>query len=236
MKKIVIFSGAGLDAESGVATFRTGNGLWDNYNIEDVASIDGWYKDKSKVLEFYNKRRAELKTVSPNLAHYTISEMEKDFDITVVTQNVTNLQERSGSSNVIHLHGELTKSRSTVNPNLIYDIDGDINIGDKCEKGSQLRPHIIWFGEGLDPDIIKLSVKAAKEASVIIIVGTSLNVQPAASIFLNEDNDALIYYVDPCELNKNLIPKQLRPFFIHIKENATTGVIKVYDELLELFK
>ena len=207
IRKIVIFSGAGLDAESGIKTFRdSDNGLWNEYKVEDVATLDDWKKDSELVLEFYNKRRQELEFVKPNLAHYTIKEMEDDFEVINFTQNVSDLLERV-NVNAIHLHGELTKSRSSLDPDLIYDIKyRDINIGDKCELGSQLRPNIIWFGESLDNDILKLASMKVLEADVVIIIGTSLMVQPAASIFLQETN-ALVYYIDPGELNILRIPK-----------------------------
>jgi NAD-dependent deacetylase len=154
-KKILVFSGAGVDKESGVETFRDSqDGLWNNNKIEDVATPDGWRRNKEKVLDFYNMRRAQLKEVEPNLAHQIIADLENEFDVTVVTQNVTNLHERAGSTKIIHLHGELTKVRSTLDSTLIYDWTEDCNLGDKCEKGSQLRPHIVWFGENLNPKFI----------------------------------------------------------------------------------
>ena len=162
-KKIMVFSGAGLSKESGVETFRDsgGDGLWNKHKIEDVATPEGWRKDKELVLNFYNARRSHLKEVEPNDAHKYIAKLEEKFDVINITQNVDNLLERAGSTNVIHLHGDLTKSRSTLNSKLVYDCDGDINIGDKCEKGSQLRPHIIWFNEQLDPKLMVAASQAA---------------------------------------------------------------------------
>lgn len=233
-KKIVVFTGAGISQESGIKTFRDDGGLWDEYNVEDVATIEGWRNNPTLVLEFYNKRRRELENVKPNKSHHLLKQMEDNFDITIFTQNVDNLHEMANSSETYHLHGELTKSRSTYNPKLVYDIGyNDINIGDKCPKGSQLRPNIIWFGEELDKDLINLAVSSVNEASVIIIIGTSLQVQPAASIFLKEN--VLTYYVDPCELNMGIIPKQIRPFFVHIKDVSSTGIETVYNDLLEIF-
>jgi NAD-dependent deacetylase len=230
-KKVLIFTGAGVSAESGVATFRTGDdGLWYNHKIEDVATPDGWRRDKEKVLNFYNLRRSQMKDVNPNLAHKIIADLEKDFDVTVVTQNVDNLHERAGSTKVIHLHGELTKVRSTLDPTLIYDWSEDCNVGDKCEKGSQLRPHIVWFGEGLDNNFIERSEEAAQECDFCIIVGTSMQVSPANQIpFLTKPN-TLIYVVDPSDMDFH-IDKQRRPFLTHIQEVASIGMEKVKLEI-----
>lgn len=232
-KKILVFTGAGVSAESGVETFRDTNGLWYNYKIEDVATPDGWRKNKSVVLEFYNQRRKQLKTVNPNKAHEIIAELEKHFDVTVVTQNVDNLHERAGSTNVIHLHGELTKVRSTLNPKLIYDWEDDLNIGDKCENGSQLRPHIVWFGEMLSFSDTEKSYTAAEEADVCIVVGTSMQVSPANKIPFLTREDALIYYVDPSDIDF-FIDKQRKPFFEHVKSGAGDGMEKVKNDLINL--
>jgi NAD-dependent deacetylase len=230
-KKILVFTGAGVSAESGVETFRTDkDGLWYKHKVEDVATPDGWKRDREKVLNFYNERRKQLKTVNPNLAHELIAELEKDFEVIVVTQNVDNLHERAGSTNVIHLHGELTKVRSTLYPNLIYEWENDVNIGDRCEKGSQLRPHVIWFGEDLDPDSISKSVIAAEECNFCIVVGTSMQVAPANQIPFLTGPNTLIWIVDPNDINI-YIDKQRRPFITHIKEKATTGMQIVKDEL-----
>jgi NAD-dependent deacetylase len=230
-KKILVFSGAGVDKESGIETFRDSNdGLWNNYKIEDVATPDGWRRNKEKVLDFYNERRKQLKNVESNLAHQIIAELEKDYDVTVVTQNVTDLHERAGSTKVIHLHGELTKVRSTLDPTLIYDWSEDCNVGDKCEKGSQLRPHIVWFGEGLDNNFIERSEEAAQECDFCIIVGTSMQVSPANQIpFLTKPN-TLIYVVDPSDMDFH-IDKQRRPFLTHIQEVASIGMEKVKLEI-----
>jgi NAD-dependent deacetylase len=233
-RKILIFTGAGVSAESGVQTFRDTNGLWYNHKIEEVATFEGWKQDKQKVLEFYNERRRQLKTVSPNLAHDIISKLESDFDVTIVTQNVDNLHERAGSTNVIHLHGELTKVRSTLDPNLVYEWVDDVNIGDKCEKGSQLRPHIIWFGEELDNNNIALATSAAKEAEVCVIVGTSMKVAPANMIPYLTKESCLLYYVDPSDIDF-FIDKQRKPFFTHFQENATDGIEKVKQDLIDIF-
>ena len=229
MKKILIFTGAGVSKESGIETFRGNNGLWNNYKIEDVATPDGWRKNRQLVLDFYNARRAQLNTVEPNLAHQLIASLEKDFDVTIVTQNVDNLHERAGSKNIIHLHGELTKSRSTFPGSTeTYDCQGDINLGDKCPRGSQLRPHIVWFGESLDPIKIKNAETESEKCDICIIVGTSMQVSPANQIPFLTKEDCLIYYIDPSDMDFYL-DKQRRPFFKHIKEPATIGMQKVID-------
>ena len=235
-KKILVFTGAGISAESGIQTFRDLiNGLWYNYKIEDVATPEGWRKDKSKVLDFYNQRRAQLKDVNPNLAHQIITDLEKFFDVTVITQNVDDLHERSGSTNITHLHGELKKARSTVDPSIIIDCEGDINIGDKCSKGSQLRPHIVWFSEMLDPGDIEYSRQVANKADVCIVVGTSMQVSPANLIPFTTKEDCLIYYVDPSDVDFK-ISENRKPFFKHFRESARTGMQKVYDDLIKIYK
>ena len=233
-KKILIFSGAGVSQESGVETFRSSDGLWANHKIEEVATPEGWSKDMEKVLNFYNERRSQMKSVEPNLAHIIISELEKDFNVLVVTQNVDNLHERAGSTDIVHLHGELSKSRSTLDPKLIYDCDGDIKVGDKCDRGSQLRPHIVWFNEQLDQKNLDKAFNFADEADVCIIVGTSMQVSPANTIPFQTSPNALIYYVDPGPMDFS-VPKQRRPFFYHIKEKATTGMSQIKNELKGIF-
>jgi len=224
-KRILIFTGAGVSKESGIETFRDSkDSIWNNHRIEDVATIDAWRKNKSLVLDFYNQRRAQLKDVHPNLAHQIISELEKDYDVTLVTQNVDNLHERAGSTNVIHLHGELTKSRSTFPGSTeSYDCPGDINIGDKCPKGAQLRPSIIWFGENLDPNNIDKAEIAAGECDICIIVGTSMQVFPANQIPFLTKEDCIIFYVDPSDMDF-YVPEFRNDFFHHIKEPATVGM------------
>ena len=229
MKKILIFTGAGVSEESGIETFRGNNGLWDNYKIEDVATPSGWRKNREVVLDFYNARRAQLKTVEPNLAHQLIADLEKDFDVQVVTQNVDNLHERAGSTNIIHLHGELTKSRSTFPGSTeTYDCPDDINLGDKCPKGSQLRPAIIWFGEDLDGNNLLNAEKAAVECDICIIVGTSMQVAPANQIPFLTKEDCIIFYVDP-SVNDFYVPEFRSDFFHHIQEVASVGMQKVID-------
>lgn len=180
MKKIVVLTGAGISEESGIKTFRDSGGLWEGHDIMEVASPEGWRKNKELVLEFYNLRRKQVQEVSPNDAHHYLVKLEEKYDVVIVTQNVDNLHERAGSKKIIHLHGELLKVRSTLDSNLIYDWREDIKIGDKCEKGSQLRPHIVWFGE--DVPMMSLALKEVIDADIIIVIGTSLQVYPAAGL------------------------------------------------------
>ena len=183
-KKILIFSGAGVSKESGIQTFRDSKeSLWNNYKIEDVATIDAWRKNRALVLEFYNERRALLSSVLPNVAHEIIAGLENEFEVKIVTQNVDDLHERAGSTNIVHLHGELKKSRSTFPGSTeVYNCSEDIKIGDKCPRGAQLRPHIVWFGENLDGLDIEKATSAAEECDICIIVGTSMQVFPANQI------------------------------------------------------
>lgn len=236
-KKILVFSGAGVSAESGIKTFRDAvNGLWYEYKIDDVASITGWNKDKPKVLDFYNKRRRDMKLAEPNDGHKFIAELEKHFDVTVVTQNVDDLHERAGSTDVVHLHGELGKVRSTFDKDIVLDWEGDLNIGDKCSEGSQLRPHIVWFGEALDSGNLHYSQVKASEADVCIIVGSSMKVSPARDIPFLTNETALIYYVDPGDGEDMPYMSDIRrAFFYHHKENATIGMKQVYDDLMNIF-
>ena len=231
-KKILIFSGAGVSKESGIETFRDSkDSLWNNYKIEDVATIDAWRKNRPLVLDFYNQRRAQLKDVHPNLAHQIIADLEKEYDVTLVTQNVDNLHERAGSKNIIHLHGELTKSRSTFPGSTeSYYCPGDINVGDKCPRGAQLRPHIVWFGEGLDPMNIKNAETAAEKCDICIIVGTSMQVFPANQIPFLTKEDCIIFYVDPSDKDF-YVPEFRNGFFHHIKEPATKGMQKILNIL-----
>jgi NAD-dependent deacetylase len=233
-KKIMVFSGAGVSKESGIETFRDSKeSLWNNYKIEDVATPEAWKRDKELVLDFYNARRKQLKDVEPNDAHYLLAKLEENYDVTIVTQNVDNLHERAGSTNVIHLHGELTKSRSTLDSKFVYECEGDINIGDKCEKGSQLRPNIIWFGEQLDPKLMVAASQAAVDCDICIIVGTSMAVYPASSIPFLTVEDCRIFYVDPGE--KDFYVAEFRElFFKHVQKDATVGIKEVYDLLTNI--
>jgi NAD-dependent protein deacetylases, SIR2 family len=196
MKKLVVLSGAGVSAESGIKTFRDSDGLWENYRVEEVASIEGWYRNKALMLDFYNQRRRQLKDTVPNRAHEIIAELEKQFDVTVVTQNIDNLHERAGSTKIIHLHGELTKVRPEDREDSgIIDIGyKDVNLGDKDSRGKQLRPHIVWFGEAVP--MLEKAAKAVSRADILLIIGTSLNVYPAAGLFRYVQYGTPIYLID----------------------------------------
>ncbi len=226
MKEIVILTGAGMSAESGLKTFRDADGLWEGHDIMEVASPIGWNKNKNLVLDFYNKRRAQLLTVSPNIAHYLLVELENKYNVTVVTQNVDDLHERAGSSNVVHLHGELLKVRSTKNYNLVYDWKIDLNIGDFCEENSQLRPHIVWFGE--EVPMLTKAIDITEKADILIIVGTSMQVYPAANLVNFVKSGTPIFFIDPKPtINKNSF-ENLTIF----AENATIGVKKIVTQLI----
>lgn len=224
--KIVFLTGAGVSKESGIDTFRDAGGLWEGHNVMDVASIQGWRKNKELVLDFYNKRRRKLDEVEPNLAHRLIAELENEHEVVIITQNVDNLHERAGSTNIIHLHGELTKACSSNNKELTQPYDKDIMVGDKHEDGSQLRPYIVWFGE----DVPKMS-KATREvgsADVLVVVGTSLEVYPAANLVQYTKGSCRLFYIDPK-------PNQETPgleYFTTIQNVATEGM----KELLNILK
>ncbi len=233
--KILVFTGAGADKESGVETFRDSEvGYWNNYKVEDVATMDGWRRDKQKALDFYNEMRSKLENIKPSKAHLIISDLEKYFDVTIVTQNVTDLHEKAGSTKIIHLHGELNKVRSTLDSSIILDWQGDLNIGDKCNKGSQLRPDVTWFGEELNQDNIIAAMAEAYESDICIIIGTSMQVYPAASIPFETKEKSLIFYVDPGDVNFE-VPVNRRSFFEHIKEPATIGMEIIYNDLIDIF-
>ena len=228
MKKVVILSGAGVSAESGISTFRDNGGLWEQYDVMDVASASGWKKNPALVLDFYNKRRAHLAHVEPNQAHFDIAALEKDYDVVVVTQNVDNLHEKAGSSKVIHLHGELTKVRPEdsyteddgYDESRVKDVGfSAIKIGDVDERGVQYRPHIVFFGEAVPK--LRDALRELIEADFMIIVGTSLLVQPAASMWRYTPVDCPVYVVDPEDT-----PIDGEESVVHIKDKATTGVAK----------
>lgn len=226
-KKLVILTGAGMSAESGIATFRDSGGLWDKYPVEQVATPEAFRANPELVLEFYNVRRRELLNTKPNAGHYSLAELEKDFEVDIITQNIDNLHEQAGSSRVIHLHGELMKSRSTGDELAVYDIDPekpDLHIGDKCEKGFQLRPHIVWFGE-----MVPMMVEAeaiARKADIFVIIGTSMNVYPAAGLLHDVKTNVPVYLIDPKDVATN------RRDIHHIKKGASEGI----EELKRLIK
>ncbi len=196
MKKLVVLTGAGISSESGLKTFREMGGLWEEYDVMEVASPQGWQKDRDLVLRFYNERRTQLEGAIPNEGHKGLVDLEKDFDVHIITQNVDDLHERAGSKKILHLHGELTKARSLNDSSLVYDIGyKEINPGDKCEKGSQLRPHIVWFGEAVPA--IEEAAQISSEADIYIVIGTSLNVYPAASLVDYAPVHAPIFLIDP---------------------------------------
>lgn len=219
MKKIVVLTGAGMSAESGIATFRDTGGLWEQFRVEDVATPEGFAKDPKLVLEFYNKRRIQCMEVEPNEGHYGLVEMESDYNVVVVTQNVDNLHERAGSSSVLHLHGELMKVRSTKYPELIYEVPEDkpeVNLGDLCERGAQLRPHIVWFGESVP--MMDEAIKEVKSANILVIIGTSLNVYPAAGLLYYAEPNVPIFLIDPNEV------KASHKNVHYIRKGASAGV------------
>jgi len=227
MKKIVVLTGAGISAESGIRTFRDSNGLWEEHRIEDVATFEAWQRNQDLVLDFYNQRRKQLYEVKPNAGHLALTELEKKFDVQIITQNVDDLHEQAGSKYVLHLHGELKKVRSTIDENLVYELDGwELKKGDHCEKGSQLRPHIVWFGEAVP--MIEKAIEISAEADAFIVIGTSLNVYPAASLIYYIKKGIPVYLIDPHAEMLNGI-NNLTIF----REPAGIGVPKLVKQLIE---
>jgi NAD-dependent deacetylase len=223
MEKVIILSGAGISAESGLKTFRDSDGLWENYKIEDVATPEAWKKNRKLVLEFYNERRKQVQNAQPNEAHRALVKLEKKFEVTIITQNIDDLHERAGSKKVLHLHGEIFKSRSTKNPTLVYEINGsELNEGESCEMGSQLRPHIVWFGEMVPA--LEDAAQLVSQADIFIVVGTSLAVYPAAGLVNYSTPACEKYYVDP---NAALLQG-----FTVIREKAVSGITKLVNHLL----
>jgi len=227
MKNIVVLTGAGMSAESGIATFRDSGGLWEQYRIEDVATPEAFRRNPKLVLDFYNIRRRESLRAKPNNGHIGLAEMQKEFNVFIITQNVDNLHEKAGSKNVLHLHGELMKSRSSHNPDMIYDIDPencDIQLGDICEDGSQLRPHIVWFGESVP--MMYEAEKIVRKADILVVIGTSLNVYPAAGLIDFAPSGTPVYLIDPNEVSVRIQGVRF------IKKGASEGV----KELREILK
>ncbi len=194
-KKLVVLTGAGISAESGIKTFRDSDGLWEGHDVMEVATPEGWHKNQELVLDFYNKRRQQLKEVQPNLGHQILAELEQDFDVHIITQNVDDLHERAGSTKVLHLHGELLKVRSTKNKNLILDWTDDLYTGDFDEDGHQLRPHIVWFGE--EVPALEEAIEITETADYFAVIGTSLQVYPAAGLISYTPGNTPVFYVDP---------------------------------------
>lgn len=225
MKKLVVLTGAGISAESGITTFRDSNGLWEQHNVMDVASIDGWHRNPELVLKFYNERRLQLKNCEPNAAHIGLAELESRYEVHIVTQNVDNLHERAGSKHIIHLHGELTKVESTRKPNYVKDIGySTIEMGDLCPDGYQLRPHIVWFGEAVPA--MEAAINIVRQADVFAIIGTSLNVYPAAGLVNYVPMDCPVYLIDPNEVNY-----AGRRQITYIKEKAGVGVQQLMEKI-----
>ncbi len=227
MRKIVVLTGAGVSAESGIKTFRESDGLWENHDVMEVCSPQGWEANPHLVLDFYNQRRKQLLECHPNDAHISLVELERYFDVHIVTQNVDNLHERAGSSKVLHLHGELTKVRSTKYDNLVYELDGwELKWGDTCEKGAQLRPHIVWFGEAVPA--IENAATIVSQADILIVIGTSLNVYPAAGLLGYAPVGTPVYLIDPGQ--PAFTPAK---HITHIQEKATVGMKQLLPLLLE---
>jgi NAD-dependent deacetylase len=227
-KRITVLTGAGISAESGIKTFRDAGGLWEGHDVMEVASPQGWNKNRALVIDFYNQRRAQLLEVNPNAGHEALVELEEEYDVHIVTQNVDDLHERAGSSQIIHLHGELTKVRSLGNERLVYDWRKDLLEGDLCEEGHQLRPHIVWFGE--EVPMLQKAAEVVSLSDIILVVGTSMQVYPAAGLVGLAPRVAPIIYVDPKpSLNYEM---KMAENLITIPEVATTGLRKVVNELL----
>jgi NAD-dependent deacetylase len=220
LKNLIVLTGSGISQESGIKTFRDVDGLWNNYRIEEVACPEAWERDPEMVLDFYNMRRRQLFEVEPNSAHYALVKLEETFDVQIITQNVDDLHERAGSSRVLHLHGELKKARSTADAALVYALQGwELKLGDLCEKGSQLRPHIVWFGEAV-PDIMA-ATSMVKNADIFLVVGTSLKVYPAAGMIQHVPSRVPKFLIDP-----EAEPQYYIPNLTIIRDKATSGVGK----------
>lgn len=229
MKKLVVLSGAGISAESGLKTFRDMGGLWEEYDVTQVASPEGWENDMELVLRFYNERRKQLKDAQPNQAHLILAGLEKHFDVHIITQNVDDLHERAGSSHVLHLHGELKKVQSTGDPSLIYELEGtELNPGDTCEKGFQLRPYIVWFGEPVPA--INEAMDICRKADIFLVVGTSLNVYPAAGLMDYIPAKVPVFLIDPNPVNS---PGKRK--ISYIREPAGSGMMIFRDVLINTY-
>jgi NAD-dependent deacetylase len=229
MKKLVILTGAGMSSESGIKTFRDSGGLWEEYDVSEVATPQAWVRNRDLVLQFYNERRRQLASSKPNDGHFGLAHLEKYFDVQIITQNIDDLHERAGSTKVLHLHGELTKARSTVDPSLIYEIGyKDINPGDNCERGSQLRPHIVWFGEAVP--MMDEAATLTGNADIFVVVGSSLNVYPAAGLISYAPAKASLWLIDPKEV---VVPVN-RDVEV-IKEMASLGIAILAEKLVKLY-
>ncbi|MEG2102652.1 MAG: NAD-dependent deacylase [Flavobacterium sp.] len=229
-KKLVVLTGAGISAESGIKTFRDSDGLWEGHDVMEVATPEGWHKNQDLVLDFYNKRRQQLKEVNPNLGHQVLAELENHFDVYIVTQNVDDLHERAGSSKVLHLHGELLKVRSTKNRELILDWTNDLLTGDLDKNGHQLRPHIVWFGE--EVPALEEAISIVEEADYLAVIGTSLQVYPAAGLISYTYSITPVFYIDPKPISIPNIQNKVEV----IAKTATEGVAEMRKKLFELEK
>jgi len=230
MKHVVVLTGAGISAESGINTFRDSGGLWEGHNVMDVASPEGWRKNQQLVLDFYNMRRKDALKAQPNAAHNALVELSKHFDVQIITQNVDDLHERAGSTNVLHLHGKLFESRSTLNPRHIYPIEGwELNVGDKCPRGSQLRPNIVWFGEAVP--MMEPAADLTSKADIFIVIGTSLQVYPAASLIDYVGPNTEVIVIDP-----NLPIVKKHPLLTLVAEKASIATVRIVHELTEKYK
>jgi NAD-dependent deacetylase len=225
MKKIVVLSGAGISQESGLKTFRDSDGLWENHSVEQVATFEAWQRNPQLVLTFYNERRRQLLNVQPNRAHFLLAELEAEYDVQIITQNVDDLHERAGSTHVMHLHGELKKVRSTKDPHLIYETEVDTHLGDLCGLGSQLRPHIVWFGESVP--LLEPAAELVSQADHVVIIGTSLQVYPAAGLMMYAASNASVFYIDPK-------PVPVKSSIRVIAESATIGVQRYINQYLSI--
>ena len=225
MKKVVVLTGAGISAESGIKTFRDADGLWEGHDVMQVASLQGWTNNMELVLDFYNQRRKQLLEVEPNEAHYALVKLQDKYDVRIITQNIDDLHERAGSSNVTHLHGELLKARSTFDEDLVLDWKKDIKVGDFCEFNYQLRPHVVWFGEAVP--MFQVAAGIAETANIVIVIGTSMQVYPAASLVDFAPADAPIYFIDPKPNIRESGNLEI------ISKKAVEGVPQLVDRLLE---
>lgn len=226
MKKLVVLTGAGMSAESGIRTFRDSDGLWEEYRIEDVCTPEAWERNPELVNNFYNARRKQLLEAKPNAGHIGLAELERDFDMHIITQNIDDLHERAGSTRVLHLHGELRKVRSSLNPNLIYDLDGwELKLGSKAEDGSLLRPHVVWFGEAV-PNI-EPATELVRQADIFVVIGTSLAVYPAASLLYYVPKGCRVLLIDP------RVPESVRNSHIEFIETGASEGVKILKEKLK---
>ena len=224
-KKLVVFTGAGMSQESGIQTFRDSGGLWEQYKIEDVATPEAWKRNPELVLNFYNERRRQIMSAKPNYGHKLLADLEEKYDVHIITQNIDDLHERAGSTKVMHLHGEIMKSQSTFSSKLVYSMnDWKIKIGDLCEKGSQLRPFIVWFGE--EVPMMSQAMELVADADVFVIVGTSLNVYPAAGIIHYVPETCPKYLIDPGDFSSHLLVN-----INHLQESASEGIKKLAAQL-----